>query len=198
MKINILNKNGFAIYKKIQPDVLYKIIKELGTVIYQTDIKISTNSKRFVLSDKAIGFHTDHIAAKYIVWYCISQSSYGGTTNIIDTKKIISNLTGGDINELSNVMLYEHKVFDSDKQCNPLIQYVNGKCIIYYSFWFINKFDKEKESVKKFNSLISETQKHSFLLQPSDVLIIDNHRMLHGREKIGGNKNRHLKRFWIK
>ena len=173
------------------------INKELGKIIYQTEIKVNPQPKRLVSSDKAIGFHTDHIAAKYIVWYCISQSNYGGATNLIDTEQIISKLSEEEINKLSNIILYEHKIFDSDKQSNPLIQYVNGKYIIYYSSWFLNETDKNKECVKKFNLLLSKSKKYSYLLQPSDVLIIDNHRMLHGREKIAGDKNRYLKRFWI-
>ncbi len=81
----------------------------------------------------------------------------------------------------------------------PLVELENGKPKFYYSFWLLKEKMglEERTAGKRFQQLIQETAPIKIKLQPSDFLIVDNRRILHGRTEIKGSQKRLLKRFWI-
>lgn len=99
--------------------------------------------------------------------------------------------------ELEKIQLFEHKIFKDDLESYPMLSKINGKNKMYYSFWFINPKIKGNKVFLKFKRIVDEMKKIEIRLNKNDVLIIDNDRMFHDRTKISGDKNRHLKRFWI-
>lgn len=200
MKIKLeLEQKGLLYLENQTIDTIHDLINQLGKVIYVTDVICKPNTKSLVTSDKALGFHTDYHKAKYILWYCYEQTSEGGETLIVDGLQAYHQLSQDLQNELKNIQLFEHKVFDGDKEICPMISFdENNKEKIYYSFWLLNPEDKQKTSIQTFQNLVHFSSNVStFRLKPKDILIIDNHRMLHARTAIQGTKNRFLKRFWI-
>jgi alpha-ketoglutarate-dependent taurine dioxygenase len=57
--------------------------------------------------------------------------------------------------------------------------------------------DKQNEALLTFQKLIRETEPVRLNLKDKDILIVDNHRVFHGRTPIEGSKDRFLKRFWL-
>lgn len=193
-----LKTKGF-IYLTEQSEVkLNKLIKELGTVILTTDVKASRKSRSLVNSFDSLGFHTDHHKACYIIWYCHENSINGGESILLDGVRIFHKLSEGCKEELKEIQLMEHKVFPNDCESHPMIKESSrGDVAIYYSFWMINPEDRNKIGFLNFRQKTETTQPISLKLKKNEVLIIDNHRMLHGRTEIGANESRCLKRFWI-
>jgi hypothetical protein len=109
-------------------------------------------------------------------------------------------LTEEEQEELRKVRLFEHKVFEDDEDTYPFVKEKNGEREFYYSFWLAkeNISERQKEIIRKYQKLTNETEYIKVKINPTDILIIDNHRILHGRTAIEGSKNRFLKRFWIK
>lgn len=192
-----LNRDGFIHLKGQSKNDVQWLCSSLGKIICETDVVVDLSTSALVTSDSALDVHTDHNKAKYVVWYCLKQTTLGGVTLLVDTREILSKLESSEKRILENIMLYEHKVFDDDYESRPLLCYLNGKAKIYYSFWLVNEDDKKKEEFRKFKSIIDSNQKIEVRLEVGDVLIVDNQRILHGRSKIEGTKDRHLKRFWI-
>jgi len=194
-----INAKGFIRIKKIDFEIFYEIALKLGTIIQETDVVINMNSKAMVTSNKALDFHTDHHKAKYIGWYCLNQTDSGGETILTDALKIFNLMPKKQQDDLMNVYLHEHKIFEDDESSYPLVKISNDKPIFYYSFWLVKDNLKESERIalKKFQDLIKEQQSEKFKLEVHDALFIDNTRILHGRTAIEGSVDRHLKRIWI-
>lgn len=193
-----LKNEGFVYLTQQNEIKLKKLINQLGDVILTTDVKACKKSKSLVNSFNQLGLHTDHHKAKYIIWYCHENSVFGGESILLDALKIYRQLPKGYQEELKEIQLMEHKVFSEDKENHPMIQeFSNGDVSIYYSFWLTNLEDQNKIGFLNFRKKVEESKPISLKLQKDEILIIDNHRMLHGRKVIGVNQKRFLKRFWI-
>ena len=197
--LNQLRDDGYVYFRNASKEDLTEVLNTLGEVIQITDVKVNVESKALVTSPRGLDFHTDHHKADIIAWYCIKQSSEGGQSIFVDGEQIINKFNDSEKLQLSKIQLHEHKIFEDDKDSYPLIQKVENKYRLYYSFWLVNKNMNEIQNnlIKKFQAVIKKTKVQQVLLQPKDVLLMDNGRILHGRTEIKGDKDRFLKRFWI-
>jgi alpha-ketoglutarate-dependent taurine dioxygenase len=195
-----LDKAGFIWIKNGGKEYFEKITKELGEIIFVTDVKVNPESSALVTSEKGLDFHTDHHKAKFIAWYCIEQTDNGGESILQEANKVFELLSSEEQEEIEKVRLFEHKVFEGDQDTYPFVIENNGKRSFYYSFWLAKEGISElhKKIIRKYQKLTNETEYVKIKMHPTDILIIDNHRILHGRTAIKGSKNRFLKRFWIK
>lgn len=189
--------NGFVHLKNQTEELIQKHFVDLGQIIFTTDVKVKPDSKPLVTSERALDFHTDHHKAKYIAWHCHKQTDKGGESILMDAQKIYSQLSASYKKTLENIYLFEHKIFPDDKESNPLVHTSGGQNKFYYSFWLVSDFDKQNPALREFQRLIKTNEPVKLTLQPNDLLIIDNHRILHGRTAIEGSKDRYLKRYWI-
>jgi alpha-ketoglutarate-dependent taurine dioxygenase len=192
-----LDAHGFKYLKNQTIKDVNLLCHSLGKILLETDVKIDLTTKALVTSDKELDMHTDHSKAKYIIWHCLKQTSIGGHSLILDTRKVLQKLSKTEKQDLTKIQLFEHKIFKNDLESYPMLSKINGKDKMYYSFWFINPKNKHNQAFLKFKCIVDEMKKTEIRLNKNDVLIIDNDRMFHGRTKILGDKNRHLKRFWI-
>lgn len=175
-------------------------IHSLGEVIFKAEIRENRSSTRLLASNAKMGLHTDHPRARFIAWFCNSQSACGGESLILDTFQVIRNLSEETQNLLSEITVKSHNVFYGDKLSYPLLSLNEGKIeSVYYAPWMVNTPSciKHKKALEKFENLVKEINPVKILLSEGDLLIIDNHRMLHGREGFPSESNRWLTRYWI-
>jgi hypothetical protein len=177
---------------------LNELINSLGHVIFTTDVVVMPESKGMVTSTRGLDFHTDHHKAKYIIWYCYKQTDLGGDSILMDAEKIYQQLSDDHKNKLKSIELFEHKIFPDDKESNPFVATdEKGNRKFYYSFWLVKNEDKQNPALIEFQSLIKKSEPIKLNLKQRDILVVDNHRIFHGRTPIEGSKDRFLKRFWI-
>ncbi|MCX7768393.1 MAG: TauD/TfdA family dioxygenase [Flavobacteriales bacterium] len=193
-----LRKKGYQIIGGKPSWILNEILEELGPVIQITEVIVKPESKALVTSDRALDFHTDHHRARYIVWHCHKASTEGGDTLLVDAWRVWEKMSRSIREELRNIRLFEHKVFQDDEESYPLVSEDRHGCLrFYYSFWLVNKEDLRKDSVRSWMNAIKEEKPIQMKLKEGDILVIDNHRILHARTAITGSKDRHLTRYWI-
>ncbi len=198
--LNKVNENGFCHIKYPESSDYKDIIDSIGEIILKTEIKENHNSTRLLSSNKSMSFHTDHIKAKYIAWFCNSQSAFGGESLLMDSKNILKKLSSKTISLLKEVNINTHKVFCDDKISLPLLSTYKDQTIIYYAKWLTNPLFsiRHEKALSSFELKFIHTKIEKILLSEGDLLIIDNHRMLHGRNEFPIKSNRWLTRFWIK
>jgi pyridoxine 5'-phosphate synthase PdxJ len=190
--------NGFLHLTGQTEEQLNDLINSLGQVIFITDVIVKPESKGLVTSARGLDFHTDHHKAKYIVWYCYKQTDLGGDSILIDAEKIYQQLSEEYKQQLKTIELFEHKIFPDDKDSYPLVTTdENGKRKFYYSFWLVKDEDKQNPAMLEFQRLIKQAEPVKIRLKERDILVVDNHRIFHGRTPIEGSKDRFLKRFWL-
>lgn len=199
--INIIHDKlavqGWLVLHNQAEEDLAPIIDQLGRVIYTTDVIIKPESRALITSEKSLYLHTDHHKAKYIAWYCYQQTDSGGETLLLNAESAYQQLSPAEQKELESIYLFEHKVFPDDSDRYPLVTQKNGSRQFYYSFWLVNETDKDRASLQHFHEIIRISKPLTLKLVPKDILIVDNHRVLHGRNAISGSKDRFLKRYWI-
>ncbi|MCB9179433.1 MAG: TauD/TfdA family dioxygenase [Flavobacteriales bacterium] len=173
-------------------------VDSLGTTILRTEVRVRPESKAMVTSPRSLDLHTDHHAARYIAWYCHRQSEQGGESLLLDARTAFDQLAPEHRDRLFTLELHEHKVFPEDPGSWPFVMYDQGKLRFYFSFWLTNPSDRDDPAFQAFQQALADTPRIELKLRPGDALIIDNHRMLHGRKAIGADGDRYLERFWIK
>ncbi len=191
-----LTKSGYIYLRSKTEEELTQILDELGEVINETDVIADSNSKSLVTSDKFLDFHTDNHMAKYVSWYCYKPGDKGGYSMLCDAEEIYAKLTDEEKYQLSKIHVFEHKMFPENKNSNPIVRETESELKFYYSFWLSREKYRELPVFKKWRELIQKANHVKLKLNQSDILIIDNHRIFHGRTKIEGE--RFLKRYWLK
>ena len=194
--IQELNDFGFAHIRKQTENELNDLLDTLGEVINETDVIANSESKSLVTSDKYLDFHTDNHLAKYIVWYCHKQANEGGFSMICDAEDIYSKLNDKEKFEISKIHVYEHKLFPENRNSNPIVREIDGKRKFYYSFWLAREKYRQLPVFVKWRDLIQKEKHKKIRLEKTDILIVDNHRVFHGRTEIKGERN--LKRYWLR
>lgn len=196
--IKELAENGFLHLTNRTEEQLNELLNSLGEVILITDVVVKPESKAMVTSARGLDYHTDHHKAKYIVWYCYKQTDSGGESMLMDAEKIYEQLSVEHKEQLKLIELFEHKIFPDDKESYPFVAIdEKGKKKFYYSFWLVQQGDKQNPAMLQFQQLIKQTEPTRLTLKERDILIVDNHRVFHGRTPISGTKDRFLKRFWL-
>ena len=190
-----LSQNGFLHLPAYKSD-LVGLISNFGEAFRKDEIKITHDSKRLLNSEHTMPFHCDHPDTKVILWKCLKQTSEGGASLLIDIEKIILNEFSAEEREvLSNIKI---KIPESKSFASLFDKESKGIC---YTPWLIKRSDLSSEealALKKLQTKIEEAEILRILLQPGDILIINNKKVLHSRESIKGNKDRLLVRYWIK
>lgn len=187
-------KGFFHIPNRNETDLI-KIISQLGNVINETDVVANPESKSLVTSDKYLDFHTDNHLAKYILCHCRKQAETGGQSMLCDAEKVYAQLKEDEKLALSKIHVYEHKMFPENRNSNPIIREIDGQHRFYYLFWLALEKYRELPVFKKWRDLIQNAPHVKLRLEENDILVIDNHRIFHGRTEFIGERN--LKRFWI-
>ena len=86
-------------------------------------------------------------------------------------------------------------MFPENRNSNPIVREVDGQKRFYYSFWLAREKYRELPVFKKWRDLIQTASHKKIRLEENDILVIDNHRIFHGRTEIIGERN--LKRYWL-
>lgn len=174
-----------------------KVSEILGRLLFTTLIKENPQSTRLLSSNQDVDLHTDHIKAKFIAWQCNSQAAIGGESILIDGLGALGNASEDLLNSLQNICVKSHRLFFDDKPQYPLFT-VGDKVLYYASFLCETPIgSKEKQAYAWFQEQIKSTSKIEIKLSEGDWLIIDNHRMLHGRKGFEKKSNRLLTRYWL-
>jgi hypothetical protein len=197
-----LFEKGFAHLTYSESKNLAGIISSLGSIVQTTEIRENPKSTRLLSSNQGMNYHTDHHVVKYIAWFCHSQSAIGGKSLLIVSKEILNGFTASSLSLLQEVSVNTHQIFLGDKISMPLLSMEESATTssIYYAQWLVNNpaSAKHQNALSKFEEGIKAAQPSKLLLSEGEVLIIDNQRMLHGREGFPSRSNRWLTRYWIK
>ncbi len=191
--------SGFALLRHGGEGALQTTLRDLGEVLSVEEVETKVGSRALVTSDRALSPHTDHHRARWIVWVCLNQGDRGGESLVVDGLKVLALLTREQQEVLTRVDLIEHSIFAGDMERHAMLTRLpDGRTHIYYSYWLAedNMPPEEQAAFDAFTDAVRVAEQHRSRLCPGDLLVVDNHRALHGRTAIEGG-HRHLRRFWL-
>ena len=174
------------------------LASELGLVISRADVRPLADSRKLVFSDEELSCHTDHPKADFVAWFCASGDRRGGGQSLLaDAKKSYLAMSGRSRKILASIEVFSHRMFDGDEGSYPLASDADSKLSFCFADWLLPEGMSERQAlaVEEFRrSLGQHTVEVS--LRDNDLLVVDNHYMLHGRRQIK-DRSRHLVRYWI-
>lgn len=194
-----ITRQGYALVRGASATMGKQVADALGHVIHREHVRARDGARSLVCSRRALSPHTDHHAARHILWQCRRPARVGGVSVLVDGLAVVDALPAGTRHKLTSLQLAEHNLFDGDLDRHPMLWVDRkGQRRLYYSFWLARSADEsDKRLIRIFERAVSMAPKVRFRLRAGDLLVVDNGRMLHGRDSIGSTCQRHLIREWI-
>ena len=191
---------GFAVLRRPADSEFDSVLASLGSVIHEEAICSNGAGDALLSSTDALTPHTDHHAAHYIVWRCLEPAETGGDSVLVDGLALLKAMCPEHQSSLERVVLAEHSIFCGDNEEHPMVSIDSaGRTQIYYSYWLGTDrlAGKERAAFEAFARALHVVPQKRIKLTSGDVLVVDNHRMLHGRTSIKGTRTRLLNRYWL-
>jgi hypothetical protein len=100
--------------------------------------------------------------------------------NLLDAERVYQRIPNEEGHDLQNIEFLIPNSSLDDLKSNPLFNRFPTRKF-FYSDKLLRQTDSENKSLKHYEQVINNSQPTKMLLQLGDILIIDNHRMLHQR-----------------
>ncbi len=185
---------GFYVFSDSSSN-LSTTLAEFGKVVLETDVKIREGAGTYLASFEAVPFHNDHPQVRYIAWHCIEQDANDGASTLVDLRKIYANLSDEQKSTLAGVKLRCPELNSLEaSQDFPFYQQATGQ--IFWAPWLLPQTGSEIFSLL-LSEIESESNQIRITLKKGEILLIDNHRIAHGRYAISQKSARYLKRYWL-
>ena len=197
-----LETNGYAHLKgEFSRDDYRKIAERLGTVFLVNDVRvIDTDRTQDVGSNSGFGFHTDSFCANFVSWYCVTPGSEREPTLLLDLADLAEHLSNATCQQLTQIRMAARP----PDVVRPIVSVTPDRIRLNFIPWRLMKTESatQASALREFRELIANRAMTPgavipVKLEKGEILIIDNHRVLHGRPPLNKETPRHLLRFWI-
>ncbi len=169
----------------------------LGTVFATADVKIHAKSHSMVSTPSSVPFHNDDPRARYIGWFCVEQDEHSGESQYIDSRRALKRLNESDLHLLEETFV-KCPGTDGVVSKHPVLFKREGERQgFYFAPWLVEESDKSTTALLNLTTALRQTARVKIRLRPGEMIFIDNHRLLHGRDALDTSSNRYLKRAWI-
>jgi len=169
IKIN-LSEKGWVHINSVTVVEFAALINSIGNAIEQ-----ESPTNNFCV--RTNGYCTDNPTTKFISFYCDHEDI---ELNLLDAERVYQRIPNEEGHDLQNIEFLIPNSSLDDLKSNPLFNRFPTRKF-FYSDKLLRQTDSENKSLKHYEQVINNSQPTKILLQLGDILIIDNHRMLHQR-----------------
>lgn len=142
---------------------------------------------------------------KFVILQCISKPEFGGDNFLVDGQKIYNDLLANQTDVLKILMTSGSVTYCRDDllsmDCSVFEKNNNGKLRIRYRYdstAFIPEWASAAFNYIQNQYSTNENYVTNISLDPGDILVMDNLRVLHARHQfIDGSMKRKVRRLWI-
>lgn len=190
-----LRRDGLAVHS-VGKEAVCEALCGLGEIVEQTQVRQIKGATTYLCGHDAVPLHTDHPEARIVAWWCESQADRDGASVLADGNAVLS-LMGDQAEALMQVE--QHVPPQLARQVLRAAPVWSGKRL-YYAPWYpvLQATDAGRRALRTFRNLLAMGAGHKRIrLQPGDLLVVDNARWLHGRDKLERRNDRLLRRFWL-
>ncbi|MEW6167388.1 MAG: TauD/TfdA family dioxygenase [Pseudomonadota bacterium] len=192
-----IQRDGHATRRFVSYADCADYLLRVGTTIRRASIDVDPARMALLHTSSAMSPHTDHPAVDLIAWYCEEQCDGGGASLLVDFKAIKDSLGPDVLEALARINV----VVPTRPRATPLKSIpMLSAAGLYYADWLVDEASKAQyaEVLEAFQEKIATARATSLRLRKGDMLIVDNKRVLHGREAITETTTRRLLyRHWI-
>jgi len=188
---------GFAKIRFGNYESALGVASAMGEVIHRTEVRIKQSAATYLTGPDSIPPHTDHPDAKFILWYCHLNDDINGANLLIDGRGVVESMTVNDQQALAQIKLRcPDRSSLEPKGLHPFWDPESRS--IFYAPW-LKCLEIAQSGLDLFENQLYAFDKYRYrvALRSGEGLVIDNHRMLHYRNKLDANSSRWLTRLWI-
>ena len=190
-----LGRVGLA-FCSVESGSVADLLSEIGTIVEQTRVRQIKGAATYLSGHDAVPLHTDHPEAHWVAWWYETQAERDGASLLADGHAVLS-LMGKQADALAEV---EQRVPPQlPRQTSETSPVRNGERL-YYAPWYpvVRSTEAGNQALTVFRNLLAMgVGRRRIRLHPGDLLIIDNGRWLHGRDRLERDNSRFLQRFWL-
>jgi gamma-butyrobetaine dioxygenase len=205
--LNEIDLYGFALLENVPcvPETIFKVVDLFGYVRetnYGTlfDVRVEPEPANLAFTSETIGMHTDNPYRNPVpglqLLHCLVNDSDGGENQLVDGFSVAEKIRidHPDAFELLSTVAVNFRYFETGsadlQNRTPLISVLDGKvCEIRYNARSVQAFDIPADKMQAFyaayriygKALHQPSAKIEFRLEPGQLLVLDNQRVLHGR-----------------
>lgn len=200
---NDLEQKGYWFSKNTYSHAQYEqVCSQLGHILERYDVCITEGAERDVNRTTKILFHTDGRVANYVAWRCIWSGHPIVASKILNINDIVEQLSKQELLEVMSTNVIHEGPSRGHRMKVPIVQHgkESGYTLSFSGVWGRQESEQANKTVSLFCEAIERAQHkiRRFGLQNGQMLFINNHTTIHGRDELTPGHERHLKRIWIK
>lgn len=177
-----------------------RICSDLGPIIFKTEVRVESRATSYFRRKDMLPYHTDSPMARLVAWLCLAQQETGGDMRLKDTKPIFDAASPLQVDALRQAKARFPKVRGMHSAGNlPVLAGDSQQgWRLNYAPWLLDEETLAPDGAPLVEKLdeFPDSASVAVTLRPGSLLVIDNRRMLHGRDALQGEE-RVLLRFWI-
>ena len=181
----------------VEKSATRELLKQLGDIVEETRVRQRSEAHTYLAGRDAVPLHTDHPEADLVAWRCEVQDRQDGASVLADGYAIIQAM-GASADSLRGVELYVPPQLSRQTPDRGTVW--DGKRL-YYAPWYpiVRAGSDGRRALRLFTNLLAMGFGHRRVrLKAGELLIVDNGRWLHGRDKLPEKGNRFLQRYWLR
>lgn len=178
-------------------DAAREVLGRLGDIVDETKVRQRSGATTYLAGRSTVPLHTDHPEADFVAWRCEAQDVRDGASVLADGHVILRAM-GGRAAALCDVEL--HVPAQLPRQTRERGAVWDGRRL-YWAPWYrvVRASDAGRRALVLFTSLLAMGFGHRRIrLAAGELLVVDNGRWLHGRDKLSDGSSRCLQRYWLR
>ena len=190
-----LEKEGLAV-RQVGWESVRGVLSGVGHIVQETEVRQRKGAVTYLSGHEAVPLHTDHPEAFWVGWWCEVQAERDGALALADGQAVLA-LMGEGAKALQDVELRVPPQLP--RQVLDTARVWDGERL-YYAPWYpvVRATTEGRHALRMFVSLLAMGFGHRRIrLQPGGMLVVDNGRWLHGRDRLEVGSGRFLRRFWL-
>ena len=174
-----------------------ELLRTLGDIVEETVVCQRRGATTWLAGRNAVPLHTDHPEADLVAWRCDAQDPHDGASVLADGHAILRAM-GARADALREVEL--HVPPQLPRQALDRGRVWDGKRL-YFAPWYpvVRASDDGRRALEVFANLLAMGfGRRRIRLATGKLLVVDNGRWLHGRDKLSQGSGRYMQRYWLR
>ena len=175
-----------------------EVLSKIGDIVEETWVRQHAGASTYLSGCEAVPLHTDHPEASWVAWWCDVQAWRDGANVLADGQMLLDSMGKEKAEALRGIEL--HVPPQLPRQVLDSAPVWDGRRL-YYAPWYpvVRATGRGCCALEMFTALLAMGFGHRRIrLRPGDMLVIDNGRWLHGRDRLEDGNGRSLWRFWLR
>lgn len=174
------------------------VLSEIGDIVEETWVRQHAGASTYLSGCEAVPLHTDHPEASWVAWWCDVQARRDGANVLADGQMLLDFMGEEEAAALRGIELRVPPQLP--RQSLDSASVWDGRRL-YYAPWYpvVRTTGRGRRALEMFIALLAMGfGRRRIRLQPGDMLVIDNGRWLHGRDRLEEDNGRSLWRLWMR